>query len=396
VSVDVYPPRARASPSTVVGYTPLTSGGPIAFSTTADLPGATVTVFTRPGRRYRLSGRAYVEGGVASVFMELAEGATRLHFDQRTINSGVAGGGNVILAPEVYLEPTPGVHTYKLRIGSSVGSCNWYAGPTYPTFIVVEDVTGGTGGTGPILLNKVENFASAFDVNSATPTDVPGSALLVDVPVGRTVRLRAKMHLSTPSGATNQRARVYIQEGSTLLNGAYAFLSGGQYGQDLYVEAFVTPSPGPHTYKLTLSRDAGSAAVRVYSGADSMTMFVAEDVTGSPAPGYVDDSGWVNVSTLGFQNGWADYSGGSYLAQYRKRDNLVMLRGLIKNGTINTTAFTLPVGFRPVGANLLQHIFPCVSVDTFGSIRVETDGDVIMKTGSVTWMALDGVSFWAD
>ena len=54
---------------------------------------------------------------------------------------------------------------------------------------------------------------------------------------------------------------------------------------------------------------------------------------------------WANVT---FENSWADYHTGTYgFCQYRKVGDMVQVRGLINGGVTNTTAFTLPVGFRP-------------------------------------------------
>jgi hypothetical protein len=62
---------------------------------------------------------------------------------------------------------------------------------------------------------------------------------------------------------------------------------------------------------------------------------------------------WHNVGAAGepaFANGWVNNGAPYQVAAFRK-DPLgkVQIRGLINGGTINQPAFTLPVGYRPVG-----------------------------------------------
>jgi len=55
---------------------------------------------------------------------------------------------------------------------------------------------------------------------------------------------------------------------------------------------------------------------------------------------------WVEVSS--FTNSWVNYGSPYYNAAYAKDvHGWVHLRGVIKNGTDNTSAFTLPTGYRP-------------------------------------------------
>lgn len=51
------------------------------------------------------------------------------------------------------------------------------------------------------------------------------------------------------------------------------------------------------------------------------------------------------VPVLG--NSWVNFASGWAVAGYKKENGLVMTKGLIKNGTLNTSIFTLPVEYRP-------------------------------------------------
>lgn len=97
-------------------------------------------------------------------------------------------------------------------------------------------------------------------------------------------------------------------------------------------------------------------------------------------------SAWVDISQdttawTAFPFGvasWVDFNaaGGTYqIAQYRKHNGIVEVRGLIKNGTATggTVIGTLPVGFRP----LKQRVFSTPSNFAAGSVEVKANGEVI-------------------
>jgi len=300
----------------------------------------------------------------------------------------LAGWGQTFPPFSAVIFPAQGVHTYTLKINRETGSGSGaIQGIDY---LMVEDISGGQGGPGPILLGKTENFGNQQDVNTATPTDITGATLTINVPAGRSIRLRARTHLSVPAGG-NTRARVYIQEGAAVLGGSYIYLTGGSYGEELHVEKVITPTPGEHTYKLTLSRDVGANAVRVYSGSDSMTYLTAEDVTGTDVPaGSYYEAGWTELELI---NGWVQYSSPSSYASaaFRKVNDMVYLRGIIAGGTVGAIIAHLPPGYRPP----TYHHVPIVSNSAFGHIRIGPAGDILAQSGNNAWYALNGVVFGA-
>lgn len=83
---------------------------------------------------------------------------------------------------------------------------------------------------------------------------------------------------------------------------------------------------------------------------------------------------WVNFDATNWQP-----------AQYRKVGEVVMIRGLVKNGTANTTIFTLPVGFRPP----LRLIFPTDTSTGYGRFDVRSDGGVLQQAGGTGWISLN-------
>lgn len=91
-------------------------------------------------------------------------------------------------------------------------------------------------------------------------------------------------------------------------------------------------------------------------------------------------------------NGWVNFGGSFNDCGYRRDPGgLVTLRGLIKSGTMQQAAFTLPIGLRPMKINMIA----TTSADAFGLIAVFPDGSVSPWAGTNTWISLDGISFVA-
>lgn len=95
---------------------------------------------------------------------------------------------------------------------------------------------------------------------------------------------------------------------------------------------------------------------------------------------------WV-APTLG--NAWVNFGGAYQVAQYRKVGDEVELRGVIKGGTMNVAAFTLPAGFRPPALNQ----FATVSGGVYGYITVDPTGNVNPAVGTNASFDLAPVRF---
>lgn len=98
------------------------------------------------------------------------------------------------------------------------------------------------------------------------------------------------------------------------------------------------------------------------------------------------DAAWTAPT---YANSWVDLGGGNATGAFRKVGTRVVMRGTIKSGTINTTAFTLPVGYRPTATV----VFACASNGAFGELSVASTGVVVPVVGSNTFFCLDGVIF---
>jgi len=98
---------------------------------------------------------------------------------------------------------------------------------------------------------------------------------------------------------------------------------------------------------------------------------------------------WTEVTA--FENSWVNYSTSWDSAAYRKDVlGFIHLKGQVKNGTIGTDIFTLPVGYRP--STLLA--FPAVSNAAFGYIQIRTNGTVACMVGNNASVGLTGITFY--
>ena len=98
---------------------------------------------------------------------------------------------------------------------------------------------------------------------------------------------------------------------------------------------------------------------------------------------------WTAVSS--FSNSWANYGSGFANAAYMiDGHGTVHLRGMIKSGTVGSSAFTLPSGYRPAATTLCSTI----SNGAVGRVDVKTDGTVVPSApSSNAWVSLEGIVF---
>jgi len=97
---------------------------------------------------------------------------------------------------------------------------------------------------------------------------------------------------------------------------------------------------------------------------------------------------WIAPSLL---NSWVNY-GSTYnpTGYYKDSDNVVHLRGLLKDGTIgDVNAFILKEGYRPA----YQHVFMTISNNAVGRCDIYPSGNVFFRVGSNVYFSIDGINF---
>ena len=98
---------------------------------------------------------------------------------------------------------------------------------------------------------------------------------------------------------------------------------------------------------------------------------------------------WI-APTPPFSNSWVD-EGTNQVLQYRRQGDKVKIRGVIKNGVIGATVFTLPAataldrGFRPKG----NRQFPAAANSAYAGVLIQTNGSVTTVNGSNTWFSIE-------
>lgn len=95
-----------------------------------------------------------------------------------------------------------------------------------------------------------------------------------------------------------------------------------------------------------------------------------------------------------FQGTWVNFdaAGDERPASFYRYNGRVYLTGVIKDGTLATTAFVLPAGYLPMPATQ-PLIYAVTSNNAFGSVFVYPDGTVMPAVGSNAYFSLDGIDF---
>jgi hypothetical protein len=110
------------------------------------------------------------------------------------------------------------------------------------------------------------------------------------------------------------------------------------------------------------------------------------------------DSGRLNFALA---SGWSNFSATTYLPSYRKHGESIKLSGLVGRASSDLLVTTLPAGFRPFSRVIFttQALAPGLSTSTLARVDVDVNGQVIASAptpaGPLTWLSLDGISFFA-
>lgn len=106
------------------------------------------------------------------------------------------------------------------------------------------------------------------------------------------------------------------------------------------------------------------------------------------------DTPWTPVV---FQNGWKNVGSSNMPAQYRRKNGIVYLRGLINGGGV-AVAFTLPLGFRPLLSTSGDEL-RFMAANDLGSgatmLSVKQNGEVSMQVSKASsgWIDLAATSW---
>ena len=172
-----------------------------------------------------------------------------------------------------------------------------------------------------------------------------------------------------------------------------------------YVSPFETASEVQHVQEILLgSRTSGIAGYIKFVGDDGVQPAITLEGTSTTQsikitssgvgelgidPDFITTESWGAPTLL---NSWVNFAGSRQVAGYYKdKYGVVHLRGVIKSGTtVNPTAlFQLPAGYRPTA----RERFATVANGAFGSLFIDSDGNVYYESGSNVEYSLCGVTF---
>jgi hypothetical protein len=146
---------------------------------------------------------------------------------------------------------------------------------------------------------------------------------------------------------------------------------------DIYIEYL--PDTGNPQFDLAAKRIID--LLRTYLSEHDNSLSVLETV-----------QSWTDISS--FSNSWVSL-GGSYTPSYFKdAHGFVHFKGIIKSGTLGSTAFTLPSGYRPT-----QSVYHATgaysgSAYVFAYCTIDTSGNFIPQGSYNNEFLLDGISFY--
>jgi hypothetical protein len=105
------------------------------------------------------------------------------------------------------------------------------------------------------------------------------------------------------------------------------------------------------------------------------------------------------VGEPAFQNSWQNfdattYAAGGRSARFWKDRGHVYLAGIVKSGTIGSTIFQLPAGYRPPQTG--SAFWPLVANSAYATGAVDNSGNVAVTTGSNVFADLSPIHFQVD
>jgi microcystin-dependent protein len=323
------------------------------------------------------------------------------------LRGSVTGGllnGNVIFTLPVGYRPPSGQRFVCMNGPNSTawGQVNVLADGT---LVAYGDTSSGTY----LSLDTIE-----FDTDSVTamptgpagptgaqgPQGIPGNSVTVPMDTWHQIGTAGEPAFTNGfSGSVAFRkdplGKVYIKGNLTGgVGGAIAFTLPANYRPQWTYNAAVPTNNGNSTGLVQIAGN-GTVAVNInVTGATNTYLdgieFDTETVTAMPTgpKGDKGDTGgnatvamdtWHQVGNSGepaFTNGWINY-GGVYGNLMFRKDPLgkVQLRGAVKNGTLGSSIFTLPAGYRPPTGTIVSFM-SYTSATTYAAFQLAPDGTV--------------------
>lgn len=263
--------------------------------------------------------------------------------------------------------------TYRLKIGVAKGGAG------------AGDVRiRADGGTNRLMLGggKIDSL-TIVQGNVGIGTTIPGKLLHVSSNDGQCLVLQST------KGGDGSTVSLDFQTYATLNNqlsptASLWVIDDGKYSSHL---AFFTKQPGQDQNAL-IERLRITSEGNVGIGTSSLSEKL--EVNGNlKVSGKIIQEDWAQASLI---NGWENYGDPYNPAGYfLDKIGVVHLRGLVKNGGMNTSIFNLPFGYRPQ----YRELYNVMSANGASRCDILTTGEVIALSGGSAWFSLDGITFRA-
>jgi len=100
--------------------------------------------------------------------------------------------------------------------------------------------------------------------------------------------------------------------------------------------------------------------------------------------------GWIIPTLL---NGWVNFGGDhENVAYYSDPLGIIEIRGFVRNGTMGSPIFILPINYRSATRKVFSVMMNNGS-DVSGRIDIHTDGRVVAVSGGNVFVSLAGIRF---
>lgn len=109
-----------------------------------------------------------------------------------------------------------------------------------------------------------------------TVVDITSLSTIVTIGTGRLIKISGEVQAQ--STVADDTARLQIQEGATILQVCDQLMRPANTTNKMKLSIVLTPTPGSHTYKLTMQRIAGSGTITVNQNTPSVSQLLIEDI----------------------------------------------------------------------------------------------------------------------
>jgi hypothetical protein len=187
------------------------------ITTVVDITSLSVPVTVAASRRLRITGHYLVKSTVAGDKAEttITQDGTILAYDETYLH---AANGDQLVIVQAIVIPSAGTRTYKLRVARALGTgtVTVDADPTYPAWLLVEDITGTPSSTLQPSVSRSTTVSIANTETQILSMPLPANTLRV----GAVYRIKvAGLWTNTTTTVTSV---IRVRVGSTTLTGNIA------------------------------------------------------------------------------------------------------------------------------------------------------------------------------